>query len=292
MLCAGAAGRAPGGTSPAPANRPAVEFPGSRPLESGHPFDELVPWKRSCLAGHRARSGHGYRDASRAAGLLPPAGGLPSYGACHLRPTARSLISNAPTPSTPAPSPTRSADGPAQAGTPTGTRPRTTNTTTCAAATTTSEPSWNEPSGLFGPGPGESCEDNSDHLMTASSPAPSTTRSPLRTFPGGSGASRPDTQSDSRHIKGHETQHRRQPTWQYPRRTSRCSMTTRSHQHTASAKRRRLFATDAVNTGLPIHIAAAVLGHRSIDTTRGYTNPVSEVDRRAAAYLDELTGRW
>jgi Phage integrase family len=33
---------------------------------------------------------------------------------------------------------------------------------------------------------------------------------------------------------------------------------------------RRLFATEVVNTGLPIHIAAAVLGHRALDTTRGY----------------------
>jgi integrase len=33
---------------------------------------------------------------------------------------------------------------------------------------------------------------------------------------------------------------------------------------------RRLFATNAVNTGLPIHIAAEVLGHRALDTTRGY----------------------
>jgi integrase len=33
---------------------------------------------------------------------------------------------------------------------------------------------------------------------------------------------------------------------------------------------RRLFTTDAVNSGLPIHIAAAVLGHRNLNTTRGY----------------------
>ncbi|SEM65569.1 site-specific integrase [Streptacidiphilus jiangxiensis] len=33
---------------------------------------------------------------------------------------------------------------------------------------------------------------------------------------------------------------------------------------------RRLFATDVVNTGLPIHIAAAILGHTSLDTTRSY----------------------
>jgi hypothetical protein len=34
---------------------------------------------------------------------------------------------------------------------------------------------------------------------------------------------------------------------------------------------RRLFATAAVNTGLPTHIAAALLGHRDLNTTRGYT---------------------
>jgi integrase len=36
---------------------------------------------------------------------------------------------------------------------------------------------------------------------------------------------------------------------------------------------RRLFATDVVNGGLPLHIAAALLGHLNLDTTRGYTNP-------------------
>ncbi|MFQ5830602.1 MAG: tyrosine-type recombinase/integrase [Candidatus Methylomirabilia bacterium] len=33
---------------------------------------------------------------------------------------------------------------------------------------------------------------------------------------------------------------------------------------------RRLFATDAVNGGLPIHIAAKLLGHLDLNTTRGY----------------------
>lgn len=33
---------------------------------------------------------------------------------------------------------------------------------------------------------------------------------------------------------------------------------------------RRMFATDAVNGGLPIHIAAKLLGHFDLDTTRGY----------------------
>jgi len=33
---------------------------------------------------------------------------------------------------------------------------------------------------------------------------------------------------------------------------------------------RRLFATEAVNSGLPIHIAAKLLGHTDLNTTRGY----------------------
>ncbi|WP_406275864.1 site-specific integrase [Nocardia sp. NBC_00881] len=33
---------------------------------------------------------------------------------------------------------------------------------------------------------------------------------------------------------------------------------------------RRLFATELVNNGLPIHIGAALLGHMNIQTTRGY----------------------
>lgn len=34
---------------------------------------------------------------------------------------------------------------------------------------------------------------------------------------------------------------------------------------------RRLFSTDAVGSGLPLHIVAALLGHLDLDTTRGYT---------------------
>ncbi|WP_328988836.1 site-specific integrase [Kribbella sp. NBC_01245] len=34
---------------------------------------------------------------------------------------------------------------------------------------------------------------------------------------------------------------------------------------------RRLFATELVSTGLPLHIAATLLGHLNLDTTRGYT---------------------
>ncbi|GGM14275.1 hypothetical protein GCM10011594_37870 [Nakamurella endophytica] len=34
---------------------------------------------------------------------------------------------------------------------------------------------------------------------------------------------------------------------------------------------RRLFSTDIVGAGLPLHIAATLLGHLSLETTRGYT---------------------
>jgi integrase len=51
---------------------------------------------------------------------------------------------------------------------------------------------------------------------------------------------------------------------------------------------RRLFATHAVNTGLPIHIAAEVLGHRALDTTRGYAAVYpEEVIRHYQAFILE-----
>jgi integrase-like protein len=51
---------------------------------------------------------------------------------------------------------------------------------------------------------------------------------------------------------------------------------------------RRLFATDVVNNGLPIHIGAALLGHLNLDTTRGYV-AVFEDDliRHYQAFLDQ-----
>jgi len=48
---------------------------------------------------------------------------------------------------------------------------------------------------------------------------------------------------------------------------------------------RRLFTTELVGAGLPLHIAASLLGHLSLDTTRGYT----------AVFPEHLTGyalRW
>jgi len=45
---------------------------------------------------------------------------------------------------------------------------------------------------------------------------------------------------------------------------------------------RRLFATEAVNNGLPIHIAAKLLGHTDLNTTRGYV----------AVYEDEVVRHY
>jgi hypothetical protein len=62
---------------------------------------------------------------------------------------------------------------------------------------------------------------------------------------------------------------------------------------------RRIFATDLVNNGLPIHIGAALLGHTSLQTTRGYVAVFDEdvvrhyqlhlVRRRALRPKDEYT---
>ncbi len=49
---------------------------------------------------------------------------------------------------------------------------------------------------------------------------------------------------------------------------------------------RRLFATDAVNNGLPIHIAAKLLGHLDLNTTQGYVAVYDEqVIRHTQAHL-------
>ena len=49
---------------------------------------------------------------------------------------------------------------------------------------------------------------------------------------------------------------------------------------------RRIFATELVNSGLPIHIGAALLGHLNVQTTRGYIAVFDEdVVRHYAAFL-------
>jgi hypothetical protein len=50
---------------------------------------------------------------------------------------------------------------------------------------------------------------------------------------------------------------------------------------------RRLFATDLVNNGLPIHIGAALLGHVNLQTTQGYVAVFEEdVIRHVQEFLD------
>ena len=54
---------------------------------------------------------------------------------------------------------------------------------------------------------------------------------------------------------------------------------------------RRLFATDLVNNGLPIHIGAALLGHLNLQTTRGYVAVFNEdVVRHYQEYLERRRG--
>jgi hypothetical protein len=67
-----------------------------------------------------------------------------------------------------------------------------------------------------------------------------------------------------------------------------CSIATRVRPHTASAKRSRLFATELVNNGLPIHIGAALLGHLDVGTTRGYVAVFQEdLIRHYQTHLDQ-----
>jgi integrase len=50
---------------------------------------------------------------------------------------------------------------------------------------------------------------------------------------------------------------------------------------------RRIFTTELVNSGLPIHIGAALLGHASLQTTRGYVAVFNEdLVRHYQAFLD------
>ena len=50
----------------------------------------------------------------------------------------------------------------------------------------------------------------------------------------------------------------------------RAGIATRTPSNTATADRRRIFATEAVASGLPVHIAAKILGHDSLATTQTY----------------------
>jgi site-specific recombinase XerD len=55
---------------------------------------------------------------------------------------------------------------------------------------------------------------------------------------------------------------------------------------------RRIFATDLVNNGLPIHIGAALLGHLNLETTRGYVAVFDEdLIRHYQSFLDRRRSR-
>ncbi|MGW2512131.1 tyrosine-type recombinase/integrase [Streptomyces scopuliridis] len=51
---------------------------------------------------------------------------------------------------------------------------------------------------------------------------------------------------------------------------------------------RRLFATELVNNGLPIHIGAALLGHLDIRTARGY---VAVFDEDVISHYQQFLAR-
>ncbi|MFE2746206.1 tyrosine-type recombinase/integrase [Streptomyces scopuliridis] len=58
--------------------------------------------------------------------------------------------------------------------------------------------------------------------------------------------------------------------------------------HFAPHDFRRLFATELVNNGLPIHIGAALLGHLDIRTTRGY---VAVFDEDVISHYQQFLAR-
>jgi len=67
-----------------------------------------------------------------------------------------------------------------------------------------------------------------------------------------------------------------------------CSIATRTQPHTATADTRRLFATEAVTGGLPVHIAARLLGHATITTTQAYLAVFQdELVRAYRTFLDK-----
>lgn len=67
-----------------------------------------------------------------------------------------------------------------------------------------------------------------------------------------------------------------------------CSIATRTHPHTPSAGKRHIFATETVNGGLPIHIAAKLLGHLDLNTTQGYVAVYpQEVIHQYRRYIDQ-----
>lgn len=66
------------------------------------------------------------------------------------------------------------------------------------------------------------------------------------------------------------------------------SIATRTQLHTATAGTSRLFATEAVAGGLPVHIITRLLGHTNINTTQAYMAIFDdELVRAHRAFLDK-----
>jgi site-specific recombinase XerD len=72
----------------------------------------------------------------------------------------------------------------------------------------------------------------------------------------------------------------------------RCALLAERHPSFAEARFtphdfRRIFATDLINNGLPIHIGAVLLGHLNLETTRGYVAVFEEdLVRHYQSFLD------
>lgn len=84
------------------------------------------------------------------------------------------------------------------------------------------------------------------------------------------------TEWTAQRPKPAETQHRPPPGWRTCRPNLACPIATRTPSHTPSAGRSHIFATDALRSGLPPHIAARILGHVDLGTTMGYAAVYSE----------------
>ena len=78
------------------------------------------------------------------------------------------------------------------------------------------------------------------------------------------GVMSPTRRADNRDTQCQVDSERAHRPWTGPNRT-------RTQPHTASAERRRIFTTTAVQDGLPLHIASRILGHRHLNSTQAYT---------------------
>ncbi len=76
---------------------------------------------------------------------------------------------------------------------------------------------------------------------------------------------------------------------------SDCSITTRSHPHTASAETRHTLATQAINRGMRLEAIAALPGHRKMEMTLIYARianrVVADEYAQVSAKIDALYGQ-